>query len=107
MNTNTIVLIVVTILVALALAGVVAGFTRKFRAERRLLGDVGIIDEMVEDANLAAQYDAQQVDEQARVVRVDDDIKAFRKRGRRAESADSRDAADMRAQLRDDGGHSD
>jgi len=106
-NTNTIVLIVVTILVALALAGVVAGFTRKFRAERRLLGDVGIIDEMVEDANLAAHYDAQQVDEQARAVRVDDDIKAFRNRGRRAESTDSRDAADMRAQLRDEGGHSD
>jgi hypothetical protein len=106
-NTNTIVLIVVTILVALALAGVVAGFTRKFRAERRLLGDVGILDEMVEDAHLVAHYDAQQVDEDARAGRVDDDIEAFRNRGRRSESADSREAADMRAQLRDGGGHPD
>jgi hypothetical protein len=108
-NTNTIVLIVVTILVALALAGVVAGFTRKFRAERRLLGGSGILDELAEDARLVAQQDdiAQQVASEAQAVQVDSDIKAFRNRGRRAESTDSRDAADMRAQLRDEGGHSD
>jgi hypothetical protein len=105
-NTNTIVLIVVTILVAFALAGVVAVFTRTFRAERRLLGVAGILDEMAEDAPLMAHHDdiAQRVASDAQAAQVDSDIQAFRNRGRRAESADSRDTADMRAQLRDPDG---
>ena len=105
MNTNTIVLIVVTILVAFALAGVVVVFTRKFRAERRLLGGAGILDEMAEDARMVARHDAaEQIESDAQAAQVDTDIQAFRNRGRRAESADSREAADMRAQLRDPDG---
>lgn len=57
MTTNSIVLIVVAILVTLALAGMVAIFSRKFRSDRRLLGRSSIADEMAEDAK------AQQRDE--------------------------------------------
>lgn len=105
MNTNTIVLIVVTILVALALAGVVAGFTRKFRAERRLLGGAGILGEMAEDARLVARRDAaEQIEQDAQAAQVDTDVAAFRDPGEHTKSADSKDTADMRAQLREPDG---
>lgn len=47
---NSIVLIVVAILVALALAGLVAIFSRKFRTDRRLLGGATVLGEMAADA---------------------------------------------------------
>jgi flagellar basal body-associated protein FliL len=49
-TTTSIVLIVVAILVALALAGVVAIFSRKFRSDRRLLGGATVLGEMAADA---------------------------------------------------------
>lgn len=57
MTTNSIVLIVVAILVALALAGLVAIFFRKFRGDRRLLGSSSIIDEMAADAKAVQRRD--------------------------------------------------
>jgi hypothetical protein len=56
-NTNSIVLIVVAILVALVLAAAVAIFKRKFRAERRLLGGTSILGEMAADAKLVQRQD--------------------------------------------------
>jgi hypothetical protein len=105
MNTNTVVLVVVAILVALALAGIVAAVGFKLRADRRLLGGAGILDEMAEDALLVEQQDhlADELATNARAAEVDSGIEAFRTRGRRRESADSREAADMRAQLKDHG----
>lgn len=101
MNTNSIVLIVVAVLVALALVGAVAGFAHKFRAERHLLGGAGILDELAADARVAAYHDNNERTSKERTVRVDNDIRAFRNRGRRRESADSRTTADIRAQLRE------
>ena len=49
MNTNSIVMIVVALFVALTLAAVVFGFSRKFRAERRLLGGASILEEVAAD----------------------------------------------------------
>jgi len=49
-TTNSIVLIVVAILVALALAALVAIFFRKFRSDRRLLGGATVLGEMAADA---------------------------------------------------------
>jgi hypothetical protein len=60
---------------------------------------------MAEDARLVARRDAaEQIESDAQAAQVDSDIEAFRNRGRRAESSDSRDTADMRAQLRDPDG---
>jgi len=56
-TTNSIVLIVVAILVALALAGLVAIFSRKFRADRRLLGDATVVGEMAEEAKIVQHRD--------------------------------------------------
>ena len=57
MTTNSIVLIVVAILVALALAGVVAIFSRKFRSDRRLLGGATVLGEMAADAAVTQHRD--------------------------------------------------
>lgn len=94
MITNTVVLIIVAVLVALVLASVVVGFGYKLRAERRILGGAGILDEITEDARAA------QVATEGRSAHVDSEIEAFRNQGRREESADSRQTADMRAQLK-------
>ena len=108
-NTNTVVLVVVAILVALALAGIVAAVGYKLRTDRRLLGSAGILDEMAEDARLVEQQDhlADDLATKAQAAQLDSGIEAFRTRGRRRESADSRDAADMRAQLKDHGSPTD
>ncbi len=102
MNTNSIVLIVVAILVALTLAGVVVGFKFKFRAERRMLGGASMRREIAEDARLGQLPDemAAEPTVEAQAAQIDSGIAAFRNRGRRRESADSRDTADMRAQLK-------
>ncbi|KAA0098957.1 hypothetical protein CIW49_13890 [Mycolicibacterium sp. P1-18] len=70
MTTNSIVLIVVAILVALALAGVVAIFSRKFRSDRRLLGGATVLGEMAADAaviqhrdDLRAQHEGRLADD--------------------------------------------
>jgi hypothetical protein len=97
-TTNTVVLIIVALVVALVLAGVVMIFGYKLRAERRLLGGGGVLDEMTADA-LASDV----LNTKAHVAHVDSEIAAFRDRGRKQESADSRDTADMRAQLKDHG----
>ena len=71
MNTNSIVLIVVAILVALVLACAVAIFSRKSRAERRLLGGASILGEMAEGAKLVQHQDdvrARFTDEPGRAV---------------------------------------
>ncbi|MEU0499019.1 hypothetical protein [Mycobacterium sp. NPDC006124] len=57
MTTNSIVLIVVAVLVALALAGMVAIFSRKFRGDRRLLGRASVVDELAADARAVQQRD--------------------------------------------------
>ena len=57
MTTNSIVLIVVAILVALALAGLVAIFSRKFRTDRRLLGEASVVGEMAEEAKIVQHRD--------------------------------------------------
>ena len=57
MTTNSIVLIVVAILVVLALAGVVAIFSRKFRSDRRLLGDATVVGEMAAEAKVVQHRD--------------------------------------------------
>ena len=101
MTTNTVVLIIVAVVVALILAGVVAGFRYKLRSERRLLGGTSILDEVVEDARVA------QLTTDAQAAQVDSGIEAFRNRGRRSESADSRQTADIRAQLKDQGSRTD
>ncbi|MCV7132393.1 hypothetical protein H7J06_05290 [Mycobacterium hodleri] len=54
---NSIVLIVVAVLVALALAGLVAIFSRKFRADRRLLGGATVLGEMAADAAVVQHRD--------------------------------------------------
>lgn len=95
MTTNTVVLIIVAIVVALVLVAVVVIVRYKLRAECRLLGDVGVLDEMADDARAAQRVANRQA------LHVDDGIAAFRNRGRKQESADSRDTADMRAQLKD------
>ncbi len=102
MTTNSIVLIVVAILVALALAGVVAGFKRKFRAERHLLGGASILDEIAEDALVVQHRDemAAELTAKTQATQVDSGIAAFRNRSRSSESADTRDTAAMRAQLK-------
>ncbi len=91
MNTNSIVMVVAAVLVALILAGVVAGFKRKFRAEQRLLGGASMCREISEGGELAAK---------AQAAQVDSGIAAFRNRGRRRDSADIRETADIRAQLK-------
>jgi hypothetical protein len=96
MTTNTIVLIVVAVLVALVLAGIAAAFTYKFRADRRVLQGAGILDE-------AQDAIADELRAKSHVARVDKGIKAFRDRGRRRESADARATADLREQLKDHG----
>ncbi|WP_284228911.1 hypothetical protein [Mycobacterium antarcticum] len=96
-------LIVVAVLVALALAGVVVGFKRKFRAERRLLGGATILDEIAEDA-LFAQHREEAAAEgttKSQAAQLDSGIEAFRTRTRPHESPDVKDAADMREQLKD------
>ena len=95
MQTNTVVMIIVAVVVALVLVAVVVTVRYKLRAERRLLGGVGVLDEMADDARAAQQVATRQS------LQVDDGIAAFRSRGRKQESADSRDTADMRAQLKD------
>ena len=57
MTTNSIVLIVVAVLVMLALAGVVAIFSRKFRTDRRLLGEASVVGEMAEEAKMVQHRD--------------------------------------------------
>jgi len=57
MTTNSIVLIVVAILVAFALAGMVAIFSRKFRTDRRLLGRATIAGEMAAEAKVVQHSD--------------------------------------------------
>ena len=57
MNTNTIVLIVIAIVVSLVLAGGVVFFSRKFRAERRLLGGATLLSEMAAGADLVQHED--------------------------------------------------
>ena len=57
MNTNSIVLIVIAVVVALVLAGVVVFFSRKFRAERRLLGGATLLGEMAAGADLVQRED--------------------------------------------------
>jgi hypothetical protein len=94
-TTNTVVLIIVAVVVALVLAGVVVVVGYKLRGERRLLGGAGVLDEMAMDAR-AAQLVAKD-----QAAQVGSEIAAFRKRGRKRESTDSREAADMRAQLKD------
>jgi hypothetical protein len=94
MTTNTIVLIVVAVLVALILAGVAVGFTYKFRADRRALQGAGLLDE-VQNAI------TDELSAYGRHVRIDKGIKAFRTR---STSPDARTTADMRDQLR---GHGD
>lgn len=102
MTTNTVVLIIVAAAVALVLVGVVVGFGYKLRAERRLLGGTSLLHEMAEDARLAQlEDDVDDVTTNAQASQLDSEIKAFRTRGRRRESADSRQTADMRAQLKD------
>lgn len=96
MSTNTVVLIVVAVAVVLVFIAVIAWFGVKFRAERRILGGNGILDEVAADARLEAELAAK-----LKALQVNSEIKAFRTRGRRKESADSRQAADMRAQLND------
>jgi hypothetical protein len=102
---NTVVLVVVAVLAAVALAGVVVAVGYRLRADRRLLGGTGILDEVAEDARLVQQQDhlADELASKARAAEVDGNIDAFRKRGRRNESADARETADMRAQLKDHG----
>jgi hypothetical protein len=95
MTTNTVVLIIVAVAVALIVVGVITWFGVKFRAERRMLGGNGILDEVAEDARLEAELVSK-----AQAAQVDSEIKAFRSRGRRKESADARQTADMRAQLK-------
>lgn len=95
MTTNTVVLIIVAVIVALVLASVVAIFRYKLRAENRLLGDTSILDEMADDAR------AVQITTKDQAAQFDSEIEAFRTRERRKESSDSRDTADMRAQLKD------
>ncbi|BBZ26676.1 hypothetical protein MMAD_09710 [Mycolicibacterium madagascariense] len=97
MSTNTVVLIVVAIVVALILVGIVTWFGIKFRADRRMLGGNGILDEAEEDARLEAEV----LSRRAQAANVDNGIKAFRTRSRRTQSPDARQAADMRAQLKD------
>ena len=57
MTTNSIVLIVVAVLVSLALAGMVAIFSRKFRSDRRLLGGATVLGEMAADAAVVQHRD--------------------------------------------------
>ena len=57
MTTNSIVLIVVAVFVALALAGVVAIFSRKFRSDRRLLGGATVLGEMAAEAAVVQHRD--------------------------------------------------
>ncbi|MCV7421348.1 hypothetical protein H7K45_12420 [Mycobacterium yunnanensis] len=57
MTTNSIVLIVVAILVALALAAMVAIFSRKFRGDRRLLGGATVLGELAADAAVLEHRD--------------------------------------------------
>jgi hypothetical protein len=85
MTTNTVVLIVVAILVALALAGMVAAVKYEFRAEWRYFGRVHILDEVAEDARLARQQNAiaDELTAKAQATRVDRETRAFRNRGRR------------------------
>ena len=96
MTTNTIVLIVVAVLVALVLAGVAAAFIYKFRADRRVLQGAGILDE-------AQNAIADELRAKTQVAPVGKGIKAFRERGRRGKSADARATADLREQLKDHG----
>jgi hypothetical protein len=98
MTTNTIVLIVVTIFVAIALAAIVAVLARKLRAERRLLGGAGILDEAEAGARLIQAEAAAK----AKATQLEGGIRALRERTKRKPSYDSRVAADMRAQLTDD-----
>jgi hypothetical protein len=109
MMSNTVVLIIVAVAVALVLVGVVAGFRYKFRPERRLLGGASILDEAAEDARLVERQDhlGEELATKAQAAQIDSGIEAFRSRGRRRESADSREAADMRAQLKDHGSPTD
>ncbi|WP_156720816.1 hypothetical protein [Mycobacterium sp. Root135] len=57
MTTNSIVLIVVAVFVTLALAGVVAIFSRKFRSDRRLLGGATVLGEMAAEAAVVQHRD--------------------------------------------------
>ncbi|TPG34166.1 hypothetical protein [Mycolicibacterium hodleri] len=109
MSTNSIVLTVVAALVALTLVGVVMGFKRKFRAERHLLGGASLRQEIDEDARLGRLNDemTDELTAKAQAAQIDSGIAAFRSRGRRGESADSREAADMRQQLKDHGTRAD
>ncbi|MBJ7339314.1 hypothetical protein [Mycolicibacterium sp.] len=103
--TNSIVLSVVAVFVALTLVGVVVFFKRKFRAEQRLLGGPSLRREIAEDA-LFDQLDGEMTDPteaKTQAAHLDSEIAAFRSRGRRAQSADSRETADMREQLKDHG----
>jgi hypothetical protein len=95
MTTNTVVLIAVTIAVALIAVGVITWFGIRFRAERRILGGNGILDEAAEDARLEAELLSK-----AKAAQVTSEIKAFRSRGRRTASPDARQTADIRAQLK-------
>jgi ABC-type phosphate transport system permease subunit len=70
-TTNSIVLIVVAILVALALAGMVAIFSRKFRTDRRLLGGATVVGEMAADAAVAQHRDDVRAQHQGRPVTED------------------------------------
>jgi cytochrome c-type biogenesis protein CcmH/NrfG len=74
MTTNTVVLIIVAILVALALAGIVAVFKYEFRAEWRYFGRVHILDELAEDARLARRQDeiANELTTKAQAAQLED-----------------------------------
>lgn len=71
MTTNSIVLIVVAILVVLALAGLVAIFSRKFRTDRRLLGGATVLGEMAAEAKVVQHRDEARTQHEARPATED------------------------------------